>query len=275
MIKRKIHLNNKNEQGIALLLAVLVLASILAISFSLASIMLTEVKNSGDLLRTEPALYAASSITEEAIFKFKRSIPVGYFAYSTAVGNVKISTTTESEIADPIYQDSVLPNSDFEHTLNHYILGQNCPSNNPDCGSGYVQAKITYLNSANPDDLTIYICEYSPSPTNPYSSLVCSDTASTEYWIRGSTQSDNNRFVLNYITNEHTWYFNPLKQQEIIVYNNGSSGKIYIQLETFGPDLGGDGNPDPKGIPYLNKKSVEINAENAGLNRKIRVVIPK
>ena len=43
---------------------------------------------------------------------------------------------------------------------------------------------------------------------------------------------------------------------------------MYVQIETF------DAVGAPKGIPYLNEKSVEVNAENKSINRKVKVEIP-
>jgi len=47
----------KNRQsGVTLLLAILILSSIMAISFSLATILFVEIRTSGDFIRTEPAI---------------------------------------------------------------------------------------------------------------------------------------------------------------------------------------------------------------------------
>ncbi len=56
------------------MLAVLVLAGITAIAFSVAAIVFVEIRASGDLLRTEPALYAVQSVTEEALYSSTRNI---------------------------------------------------------------------------------------------------------------------------------------------------------------------------------------------------------
>src|SRR3989338_7787337 len=91
LFKKIIRLQKDAQAGVTLLLALLVLSAILAIRFSLATILLTEVKSSGDLIRTEPAFYAAEGITEEALYKIKRQVPPGSFAYTTKLGAVVLN----------------------------------------------------------------------------------------------------------------------------------------------------------------------------------------
>lgn len=66
-----------SESGISLMLSVLVLAAITAIVFSFTTIVLIELRASGDLLRSEPALYATLGVTEEALFQYKRYVNDG------------------------------------------------------------------------------------------------------------------------------------------------------------------------------------------------------
>jgi hypothetical protein len=63
-----------DQAGISLLLAILILSAITAVAFSLATIVFIEVRSSGDVIRTEPALYATMGVTEEALFQYKRFI---------------------------------------------------------------------------------------------------------------------------------------------------------------------------------------------------------
>jgi hypothetical protein len=62
------------QDGVALMLSVLVLAAITAIAFSLSTIVFIELRASRDVLRSEPALYATLGVTEEALFKYKRVV---------------------------------------------------------------------------------------------------------------------------------------------------------------------------------------------------------
>lgn len=65
----------QSEKGITLLLAIIVLATVSAITFSLASIILNEVKTSNDLHGTEAVLYSTQSFLELALFKVSKSVP--------------------------------------------------------------------------------------------------------------------------------------------------------------------------------------------------------
>jgi hypothetical protein len=267
----KPHIQNP-QQGITLLLAILILSSIMAVSFSLATILFIEIRTSGDLLRTEPAYYGADAVAEEAIYKVKRQVPDGSFAYTTALGNVKLNNPApiESSVTTPIYQDTVQPNTNFSNTSNHYILAPSSLIG----GSGYGKITITYLNSGNSDNLTVYLCEYDPNlPYDPngglptsYKTIVCTDPNSNEYW----TASGKGYALNTSINPSHTWTLNPGLQQELIIFDSGATAAIHAQIEAFGSD-----GTTPLGIPYLNKKAVDINAENQGLDRKLRVEIPK
>ncbi len=67
-------INYSKQQGVSLMLSILVLSAITAIAFSLAAIVLVELRSSGDVLRTEPALYATLGASEEALFQYKRFV---------------------------------------------------------------------------------------------------------------------------------------------------------------------------------------------------------
>ena len=72
----KAGIGNSSQAGVTLLLAILVLSSILAISFSLATITFIEVRSSSDLLKSESSLFGASAIAEQAIYGVKRQVSV-------------------------------------------------------------------------------------------------------------------------------------------------------------------------------------------------------
>jgi len=258
-------LSVNSQAGVTLLLALLVLSAILAISFSLATILLTEVRSSGDLIRTEPAFYAAEGITEEALYKIKRQVPPGSFAYTTKLGAVVLNSPppVESATTSPIFQDSVAKGYTFETTPKHYALYD---PTNPTGPGYYGRITLTYLDTGNTDVLEVYLCEFDPledpnnySPPGP----ACSNPADNTYWkVRD--------FDLRPITSPQTWDLDPSKQQELIVFNSGSTGNVFIQVQTYGPGP----TYTPKGIPYSGQTSVDISAKNAGLTRKMKVIIP-
>lgn len=62
------HFNRSSQSGATLILGVMVLASISVISFSLAAIVLREIKASRQLIKSEPAVTAAEAGGEVALF---------------------------------------------------------------------------------------------------------------------------------------------------------------------------------------------------------------
>jgi len=258
------------QAGVTLLLAVLVLASILAISFSMATILLVEVRTSGDLLRTEPAFYAAQAITEEVIFKVKRKIPSNQITYTSQIGVVNLNNPApvETSTTTPAFQIKVAPGTTFITTSNRYAL-YNPSVQDPTAGSNYGKIRLTYLTTGNSDALTVYICQFDPSdPPDTYTNPpACSNTIADAYW----PGSDYRGFPLKPSNSPREWLLDPAKQQEIILFNSGSTGNIHVQIEGFGPSP----SYTPKGIPYADETAVDINANNSGVNRKIRVIVPK
>ena len=257
-----------NQQGVTLLLAILVLASILAISFSLATILFIEVRTSGDLLRTEPSLYGAQALTEEAIYKVKRKLSTYQVNYSTQLGNVILNSPSplESSTTTPIFQTSVNPGTDFHNTPNRYPI-YDSTNLDPIAGSQYGKVKISYLTTGNNYPLSVYICQFNPDPETPPDFYLnpppCSDPADSQYWLVRAYTLDEGEST--------SWNLNPNYQQEIILFNSGSSSKIYAQIEGFGPASG----YEPKGIPFVGEVSVEVNAEFGGVSRRIKAIIPK
>ncbi len=248
-----------------MLLAILVLASILAISFSLATILFTEVRTSGDLLRTEPSLYGAQALTEEAIYKVKRKVPSAQINYSTRIGSVSLNNPPpiESSTTTPVYQARVVAGTDFYSTLNRYALYD---TSNPDptVGSQYGRVKLTYLTTGNSGSLSVYVCQFDPNagPDEYQNPPPCSNPADSTYWLERGYLLDEGE--------SKSWNLNSNLQQELTIFNSGSSGDIYVQIEAFGP------SPSfvPKGIPYAGEVSVEVNGEFGDVSRKIRALIP-
>jgi hypothetical protein len=281
--------NQTRQSGVTLLLAILILASIMAISFSLATILLIEVRTSGDVVRTEDAWYGTSAISEEALFNIKRNVSSS--TYDTLVGNVSL-TTAQPTLNDNIIQVSVPPNASFTGTASHFpIYNPTCPSPNPassnqTCqlgGSGYGAIKLTYLNTGNPANanLQVYLCQFDPregtdpshSNSNTYGSAVCSninDVGGTygsivqdNYW---QTQAPGGDALTP--SSFHAWSLNPSQQQELILVNPTNS-YIYVQIESFASD-----GTTRQGLPFFQQKVVDVTGSNAGVNRRVRIQVP-
>lgn len=257
----------KNQEGVTLLLAIIVLSSVMAISFSLSTIMFIEVRTSGDLLKTEGALYAAGGVGEEAFFNIKRKtcLPSGEdCVYTTVFGNnVKLTgspvTTTTST---PIVQDKVAPNSSFGSSGQKVY--EFCNINNQlSSGCGYGKVEITYIDTGSSNAIWAYLCEFDPN-ADFGGSVPCSDMGNSSYWKNpGGTQLTkyNNFLSLN---------LNTTRQQILFITNPNTSGSdIYFQVKTYDTD-----NQTPKGLPYVGKSAVDINAVNSSVGRRIRVIVP-
>ena len=294
-----------NQRGITLLLGILVLSAILAISFSLATVVFVEVRSSGDLLRTETSYYAATAVGEEALWKLKRKVNQGTSVnqcdpslincYSSTVGTVDVGSTPPAEniLTDPVQQDVVPANGippdahTFPANAKYYVLyDPACPTANPSStgtcqqgGSGYSSITVTYLSTGNlsTDALHMYVCQFNPTylinssgAANTYSTQPCSDRSPTapndSYWLI----SDQQLFPNNPANMTFTVPLDHNQQQELVLYDTSIYSSVYVQIESFD-----DSSPaQPKGIPYYEERAVDINAKNFGVTRKLRVYVP-
>ncbi len=272
-----------DQRGVTLLLAILVLSSILAITFSISTILFVEIRNSGDLIKTEPAIYGANGIAEEAIFNIKRGVCTSSCTYSTQLTNgvgfpnppVVTSTTT------PVFKDIIPPGTSF-YTGKSYNFYDAVQGSSSTGGSQYGRVTVTYLPTGNTDHLVAYMCQFDPTygvdPSGAsggtYNTTACSDPTTT---INGSSESywsllnSNNYNMYPPSTESYSWDLDPSKQQQLILFNPTTSGgnNIFVNIETFSSD-----RVTPKGLPYAGQTAVEINASSGAVNRRIRVIVP-
>lgn len=293
MIKNKSFILTKKsygQSGITLMLSILVLAAILSIAFSLATVTFVEIRSSGDLVRTEPTYYAADAISEAALFTVMRNVSDTNYPYDSSIGAVSL-TTNPSFVSTAIFQATVPKTSyDFISTRSHFpIYDTQCVTPNsanstncPTGGSGYGRIKITYLDTGNTDHLKVFLCQFDPNkPVNPsgtwptvYTSIPCSNPNDTSnyYWLTpagGDDLTSGNTSNNVRETGTGSWSsINPNLQQELIFYNSGSTGDIHVQIEAF------DTNGVAKGLPLVGSKAVDISASSQGVVRKIRTTIP-
>lgn len=260
-----------SQQGVTLLLALLALSAIMAIAFSLAAVLLVEIKVSGDLLRTEPAIYAASAVTEEALFTVRRGYPRCFsqpcsnqFFYSTQLGQVDMNNPkpTENLLNDAILQDEVLATSNsIINTRNRYALYDPSNINVP---GNYAQLMVTYKDTGKGGQIHVYVCQFKAPinflPTDP--PIDCNNP-------NGSDMLYKDTSPLNQGQSTPTITLDPNKQQELIIYSTGPTADRFVQIEAFGP--GGA----PKGVPYFGETVVDINAQHGGVTRAFRVKIPE
>lgn len=295
----------KNQQGITLFLAILILSAIMAIAFSIATILFVEVRISGDLMRTEPALYAANGITEEALFTVRRGFSrcfnepcTGQFSYTKQLGRVNLSNPAPNEnpFNDAILTEKILSTSNTaSNSVYRYALYDPTDVNKK---SNYSQIKITYKDTDAGGGIHVFVCEFKvadpalplgerfdPSDPDP---IDCSNINSNDMIYRATDDNTSpfspNRTFLMEGQDTDLIILNPNRQQEILVYAEVSgltpNADRYIQIEAFGPDdsvlpADADVSPDPRGVPYFGETVVDIFANEGGVIRALRVKIPE
>ncbi len=257
----------QSQAGVTLLIAILILSIVLAVSLSLSTILLSENRSSGDLTRTEPALYGANSVTEEALYDVKRGINSS--DYSTLIGHTALSNII-TPLNDPIQRIKIPSNATaLVGTPNEYALYNPF---NPYGPSLYGRIKLTFVDTNTPGaHLHIYLCQWDPQnpPQNPDGTYknVCSDPNDTSYWV-----------VNNFLVSPgQTWdtdlscggCIDEHYQQELFIFQDSSPAtNLFAELETY------DQNGLPTGIPYFGKTAINISAFNINIKRNVRVVIP-
>jgi len=261
-----------------LLLAILLLSAILAITFSLASILFFQVRTSADFARTEGAFYAADGVAEQALFNTVRQVTTPSYVSSFSNNSVLNGQPVSSSTTTPIFQDTVAANSTFLTTKNKYDF---CNVTSGAAGCGYGKISLTYLATGNTDPLVVYLCQFDPTKT--YNSAPCTSTSTPEngpsYWITTSnsslpdTPSDPNGTLISPGgASTLTWAtstssLDPTLQQQLILFTQ-SQNPIYVSIHTF------DANGNPLGLPISGKTAVSIDAVNGETGRKIQVIVP-
>ena len=261
-----------------MLLALLVLSALLAISFSLATVLLVEIKSSGDLTRSEASLYASTGVSEQALFDLKRQVSCsGGCSYITNFSNnVTLNgQPVVSSVSSPTFTDTIKQNTSFASNPKIYDF---CNTNSGNSGCGYGKVTVTYLPNGNHDPLVVYLCQY--DPTILYTDMPpCSGTAEADapYWITtkyGDTDAGPYypKGTLIYSTSlpgQTTWNIDPSLQQRLILFNPNSTGPIYVSIQTFAAD-----GTTPLGLPYAGVTSVTVNTKNGDVGRKLQVLVP-
>ncbi len=264
-------ISNTGEAGVTLLLSILILSAVMAIAFSIATILLVEVRVSGELVRTEPAIYAANGITEEALFTVRRGYPRCVsncgtnFSYSKSLGSTAMQSQ-ENLFNDPILNDTLPSTAVSVTSAKRYALYDPSDINRP---SGFGQIKVKYKAGFS-GQIHVYVCQFT-APQNFQSTDSppdCNNISSSDmlYKNQGPT-SQNQGLSSDQMT--ATMTLDPNKQQELIIFADTSpSVNRAIQIQAF------DGSGSPKGLPYFGETVVDINAQSGNVTRSVRVKIP-
>lgn len=240
--KKNQFLSQKSQAGVSLLMAILVLASITAISFSLATIVFVEIRSSSDFVRSERALYAAYAVTEEALFKYSRNASFSYLNGASGLNNVSLVLTETSTNTSP-YTDIIASGSSKQYNL--------VDTTDPNGPGNYGGIRVVDV-STNGDTLTVDFYEIDPSPPVGESgrTLLISTTLSA------------------YNQSWEDLLLDPNMQYELNLTNSSGTNGISVNIYTY-DDVGAS-----KGLPNIGEQYVDIIASYLGLTRKYQARIP-
>ncbi len=251
-----IHLTDKirnRQHGITLMLSIMILAAITAIAFSLATIVFIEIRSAGDVLRTEPALYATQGVTEEALFKYKRYVQdnllsvVGCSPSWFNICNLNSVSLSSPSPTARVFDTSPRIDTIFPSSTNQYLFID------PAAPNSFVQAYshigVSYFNNGFNGQLEVIINKYD------------------------STGLKTNITDTTLLPGGYTSY-NPLSgdgQYELVLKNLSSGGSIIASLE--GTDVIAT-NANHNTIPLVGRQVLDITASYLGITRKYTVNIP-
>jgi hypothetical protein len=243
------HTNNKilrpaafrrqeNQAGITLMLAVLVLAGITAIAFSIAAIVFVEIRASGDLLRTEPALYAVQSVTEEAFYGTTRNIED--FPFSTEINGVNLA------IAERAYDPSPQTYVIYYNTETKFSLADPAaPFQN-----SYTTVRLEYINPPISSTLTAQLYQYQDNGQTGVASEQELNYKTPDWTIN----------LEDYANNEHSEF------EIVLTTDNPNNSTILITSSRNGDPSGG--------LPLIGRKAYDVAASYLGLTRRYTVSTP-
>ncbi len=253
-----------SQAGVTILLAILILSSILAITFSLSSILFIELRSSTDLVKSEGSLYGSSAVAEEAVYSIKRSVcpdtNQNCFDFVSNFSSNSVLTTQPafSSTSTPVIQEKVPKYTSLTTTKNIYDF---CGTAATQSGCGYGRVQIVFNDIGNSSSVFAYLCEF--SPTMSYGSAPCSDPNNTLYF----TTQHKTQLSASY--GQITWDLNTSMQQTLYLYNQ-SSADAYVTITTYDANM-----TTLKGLPFVGKTAVDISTQNGQLGRKVRVIVPK
>ncbi len=240
------------------MLSLLVLAAITAISFSLATIVFIELRSSGDVVRSEPSLYATLGITEEALFQYKRfvnersnGVPVNPPLLDVVACEPDPSVCDLGGLSFDANEDIELLDYDVNPRIQTIYAGETTSiplynsSTNYDAQYGLVQLEMVPADhNYNLDILLEGVAEDgSPLTPQPYTLSEGSATTITAMGVPGY-------------------------QYELSLINN-SPENFLVQIYSYATNMS-----TLKGLPFIGRKVLRVEANHLGITRTYWVNIP-
>jgi hypothetical protein len=240
--------SSHRQEGVSLMLSVLLLSAITAIVFSFTTIILIELRATGDVMRSDPAFYATLGVTEEALFQYKRYVSSGQLDVpNCAPSNHNIcqlaGVTLQLPGAQPIAEDDVprleTIRAGQTSQIPLYQLG--------DWTLQYGKLKLQAIPIGNPGSLNVNLKKISQDGTEE---TVISDVLRENAGVLTINMVDGGA------------------QYELYL-SNPTNANFYISIFSYGPD-----NTTEKGLPFIAQRVLKIVADYAGITRTYKVFIP-
>ncbi len=254
MIKFPFHPTVNRQAGISLMLAVLVLAAITAVAFSLATIVFIEIRSAGDSSRTEPALYATLGVTEEALFQYKRlsdpSDGGGLDVPACLPKELKVCSLNGVSLSMPGTQ----PIAFDESPRVEYVP------------RGVTKTIPMYLADVYTQQYTTLKLDLLPNETNQAikTSFIITKDYQTEpeyeVFCNGSVEVGTQCVYTDFQTDG---------QYDLILENPSADQDLAVSISTVRV-----GKVTPSGLPFVGEQVLRIMANYAGLTRTYQVRIP-
>lgn len=244
------------------MLAVLVLSAVIAVAFSLATIVFIEIKSAGDALRTEPAVYATIGVTEEALFQYKRFITPGdYNGFDVPscqpeelqVCNVNNVLLEMPGVQPILYDDS--PRIQVIPKQTKLSLPMYGADNSFD--KQYSEVTVEMLPTGNGPTVDLIVNLNKTEEDGTVIEGVIPNTTVFE----GSPPFYFPSFDLH-------------GQYDLILDNRGNDSDVTVSITTTRAGTTGDPDPTPDGFPFTGEQVLRIKAQHQGLTRTYQVRIP-
>lgn len=239
-----VHKKNTNkiihkEEGITLLLSIMVLASIIAVVLSFGTIALNEVKTSGELIKTEPALTSAEAGAELGLFESIRGVGgissnCSSPTVSTFSNGVSLSSCENYYLPNP-NNLSMLANSEQDYYL------YNPTNQSPNSAPGYQSISI-YMGSGS--SATIDLCTWTDG------NCTGAPDVSSAVINNGGTWSSN---------------LNPSFKYQLIIFNGSQPASFIISDTNTNNNVG-----LPSGTTLI-----QTSGSNGDVTRKVETSLPQ
>ena len=230
----------QNQEGVTLLLALMIMAALTAIVFSLSSIAINELNNTNTQINSESAIAGAEAGSEALLYQDNR----GAISCSSTPANYKLSSSgvtvsSTNTLYNPNPYSFTLPTSPGNEM--DFDLYDPC---DPNGTPGYTSISVTPNSSdSTTPNSAMYICSWSVSP--------CSSSNYDIYDISFNTTTTYGSLV-------------PGAKYQVVILNNDSSSVSY-SVSTLPANIG---------VP-ASQVVIITSGTNNGVSRKLQTVLPK